>query len=258
MKDIQKTPDHREIDIQKVGIKGFHLPLSIVEKKGGEQPVLGEISLSADLTRDFKGSHLSRFVEILTPWSKKKLSSVELKKILEDTMSGLNSKSAYIDVRFRYFVPKLSPVSRMESLLDYNCLFLASLDEKSYEFTLGVEVPVMNLCPCSKEISQFGAHNQRGYIRVKIKYDADIIWIEDLVGIIEAQGSSPVYPLLKRQDEKFVTEASYENPKFVEDVLRDTILALRNIAGIKWMEVECEDFESIHHHSAFAFQREHL
>ena len=253
MRDVQKMPDKRQIDIQRVGIKGLCLPLDILQKDGKKQPVLGNLALSADLPRHYKGSHLSRFVEILLKWSQKTISSVELKKILRETCKALEAKKAEITIGFKYFLPKTSPVSGGRSVMDYDCEFTGRLD-KTFSFILGLSVPILTLCPCSKEISRFGAHNQRGIIRLKLKYTGAILWIEDLVAELENQGSAAIYPLLKREDEKFVTEQAYTNPKFVEDVIRDVIIALRRFPTITWYAIECEDFESIHNHSAFAYQ----
>jgi GTP cyclohydrolase I len=258
MKDIQNLPDGREIDIQRVGIKNLHLPMLIREKAGGYQSVLSNLSLSVDLPRLFKGTHLSRFVEILESWSRKKISSREILLILEETKTRLKARRAQLSLRFKYFIEKKAPVSRRRSVLDYGCEFTGVLGPDEYTFILGVQVPITALCPCSKAISRHGAHNQRGVVRVRIHYDGDIIWIEDLVRLIEEQASCQIYPLLKRSDEKYVTERAYENPKFVEDILRDVILVLRALPGTTWFEAECEDFESIHNHSAFAVQREVL
>jgi len=256
MIDVQKLPDHRNIEIQDVGIKNFHLPLLIREKNGGYQAVLGQISLSANLTPKFKGTHLSRFVEILNPLREKVISSAEIKDLLEKTCKELKATNAALEIRFKYFVEKKAPVSRKTSVLDYDCTFYGVLKENEHQFILKVKVPVMNLCPCSKEISKWGAHNQRGYITVRISYQGEIFWIEDLVALIEEQASAPIFPLLKREDEKYITEYSYSNPKFVEDVLRDVVLALRNIPSINFLQVLVEDIESIHNHTAFAGQIE--
>ncbi len=159
-----------------------------------------------------------------------------------------------MDIKFKYFIEKTAPVSGNKSLLDLNCTFSGQLVRgRHMDFILGLEVPFTSLCPCSKEISAYGAHNQRGLMRVKIRYAPNkFIWLEDLAALMEAQASSPVYPLLKREDEKFVTEHAYENPKFVEDVIRDLVLALRRQEGVKWFKVACENYESIHNHSAYA------
>jgi GTP cyclohydrolase I len=160
-------------------------------------------------------------------------------------------------VSFKYFIAKRAPVTAAESALDYDCSFHGRLDGASYVFTLGADVPVTSLCPCSKEISCGGAHSQRAIIRAKVRYPpAEMIWIEDLVMLLEQQGSAQIYPLLKRKDEKFVTEQAFAHPKFVEDIVRDSVALLRADRRITWFQVECESFESIHNHSAFAFQEE--
>lgn len=258
MKDVQNTVDQRGIAIQKVGVSEIHLPFLIKTKAGALQSVLAKIKLSVELHQDYRGTHMSRFIEILSEWSQKPVSSREMEAILHDTLGRLGADKAYLEFRFKYFIEKVAPVSRLKSVLDYDCLFSASLEkEQPIDFYMGVAVPFTSLCPCSKEISAYGAHNQRGLMSVKLKQESgNFIWIEDLVALMEAQGSCPVYPLLKREDEKFVTERAYDNPKFVEDVLRDLVLALRGLQGIAWFEVECENYESIHNHSAYASHTE--
>lgn len=254
MKDVQNVADKRGIDIQKVGISDVHLPFFIRTKSGALQSVLAKITLVVDLPKEYKGTHMSRFVEVLSDWSQKPVSGGEMECILNDTINRLDAKSAKIDIRFKYFIDKTAPVSGLKSMLDLDCLFSGSLTKGGrIDFTLGLEIPFTSLCPCSKEISAYGAHNQRGLMKAKIKHvHGKFIWIEDLVTIMEAQGSCPVYPLLKREDEKYVTETAYDNPKFVEDVLRDLVLALRKLDDVRWFEIECENFESIHNHNAYA------
>ncbi|MCX7781504.1 MAG: GTP cyclohydrolase FolE2 [Negativicutes bacterium] len=254
MKDVQSVPDHRGIAIQKVGVNDVHLPLLIKTKAGSFQPVLAKIKLTVDLPQEYKGTHMSRFIEVVSDWSQKPISNKEMGLILQDLIERLDARRATIDIAFKYFIEKIAPVSGLTSLLDLDCVFTGTLTKgKHQEFVLGLAVPFTSLCPCSKEIAQYGAHNQRGLMRVKIKHQpGKYIWIEDLAALMEAQASSPVYPLLKREDEKYVTEKAYENPKFVEDVLRDLVLALRELKGVEWFEVECENYESIHNHSAYA------
>ncbi|MEG6585533.1 GTP cyclohydrolase FolE2 [Dendrosporobacter sp. 1207_IL3150] len=254
MKDVQNTSDNRGIAIQKVGISDVHLPFFIKTKNGDMQSVLAKIKLTVDLPQEYKGTHMSRFIEVLSEWSQKPVSSREMEQILTDTLARLDARSAFLKIDFKYFVEKIAPVSGLRSMLDLDCSFSATLTQGyPLEFIMGVNVPFTSLCPCSKEISQYGAHNQRGLMRVKIKHEPNrFIWIEDLAALMEAQGSCPVYPLLKREDEKYVTELAYDNPKFVEDVLRDLVIALRSLDYVKWIEVECENYESIHNHSAYA------
>jgi GTP cyclohydrolase I len=197
---------------------------------------------------------MSRFIEVLNNWTQKPFSYKEMEVVLTEIIQRLDAKRASIDLAFKYFIEKAAPVSGMKSLVDYDCRFSGSLDRQNQlDFTLGLAVPFTSLCPCSKEIAEYGAHNQRGLMKADIKYKpGKFIWIEDLAEVMEKQGSAPVYSLLKREDEKFLTEQAYENPKFVEDVLRDLVLALRQLPGVIWFEVECENYESIHNHSAYA------
>ncbi len=259
MKDIQNLADQRGIAIQKVGVADVHLPFCIKTKTGGMQSVLAKIKLTVDLPEQYKGTHMSRFIEALSDWSQKPVSYREMEQILNDIMNRLDAQSAHIDIFFKYFIEKTAPVTGLKSLLDYDCLFSGNLTQGGHmEFILGVNVPFTSLCPCSKEIAEYGAHNQRGLMKVKIKHQPGrFIWIEDLVSIMEAESSCPVYPLLKREDEKYVTEKAYNNPKFVEDVLRDLVLTLRKLHGVCWFEVECENYESIHNHNAYAAHIEH-
>ncbi len=252
MKDVQSQSDARGIDIQNVGIKGFHMPLLIRTREGGFQHVMANVSLSVSLPMHFKGTHMSRFIEALIPWSSKPISNAELRSLLVDTCEKLEADQAEVTISFKYFIEKKAPVSGKSSFMDYDCTFRARREKERHTFFLGVDVPVTSCCPCSKEISDFGAHNQRTMIRVAVRFHGGFLWIEDLVDRLESQGSCQLYPLLKREDEKFVTEKAYENAKFVEDILRDTVITLRNEPLISWFDVECESMESIHNHSAFA------
>ncbi len=257
MKDIQNLKDERNVDIQKVGIKHLELPLIIQRKNNSNQVVCARAKVNVSLPRDYKGTHMSRFVEVLTEWRNKNLLGVDIKGCLEEIIRRLEAKSGELEFKFTYFIDKLSPVTKLSSPMSYECIFKGIIENGNYKFILGAEVPVTTLCPCSKEISDNGAHNQRAFIRVRVSYDEDKhIWLEDLIDMVEACASCPVYPLLKREDEKFVTEKAYSNPKFVEDVLRDVVVKLRNNEIVKEFEVECEAFESIHNHSAWAYQQE--
>ena len=261
MQDVQNRRDKRGIAIQKVGIKEAHLPFLIKTKEGGYQQVLARVRFTVALPGQYKGTHMSRFLEILMPWSKKPLAETEMEAMLSEALERLEAHSAEVELSFKYFVDKVAPVSRRTSVLDLDCSFTGRKEQgKPMEFQLGVEVPFTSLCPCSKEISSYGAHNQRSVARIQLRFKDgyDCIFIEDLAELVERQGSSPIYPLLKREDEKFVTEAAYENPKFVEDILRDTVLVLRDIEGLGWFSVECENYESIHNHSAYAAHEEEL
>ncbi len=262
LKDTQNLQDNRGIDIQKVGIKHVELPLTIQRKNDSNQVVNAKVRANVFLPKHYKGTHMSRFVEVLSEWKNKNLLGVDIKGCLATIIKKLNAKSGELEFKFKYFIDKKSPVTRLSSPMSYDCSFEGELsnpgkDNEEYKFILGVKVPVTTLCPCSKEISEYGAHNQRTIVSVKISYNENNhIWIEDLIKIIEKCGSCEIYPLLKRPDEKFVTEKAYKNPKFVEDLLRDVVLNLRENTIIDSFEVECEAFESIHNHSAWAYQSE--
>jgi GTP cyclohydrolase I len=260
IKDVQSTVDERGIAIEKVGVNNVHLPFLIKTKDGAFQSVLAKIKMTVDLPQEFKGTHMSRFIEILSDWSQKPIAYREMEYILIDTIDRFHAKRANLDIGFKYFIEKTAPVSKRKSMLDYGCLFSGSLTKGgTTDFILGLDVPFTSLCPCSKEISKYGAHNQRGLMKVKIKHkQGHFIWLEDLAEMMEEKASSPVYPLLKREDEKYVTERAYENPKFVEDVLRDLVIAFRQTEGVSWFEIECENYESIHNHSAYAYHVETL
>ncbi len=257
MKDIQNLRDTRNVDIQKVGIKNLELPLIIQRKNSSNQVVSAQARVNVSLPKDYKGTHMSRFVEVLNEWRTKNLLGVDIKGCLEKIIENLDAQSGELEFNFKYFLEKKSPVTHLPAVMSYDCLFEGRISENNYKFILGVRVPVTTLCPCSKEISDNGAHNQRAFIAVKVSYDEDKhIWLEDLIDMIESCASCPVYPLLKREDEKFVTEKAWDNPKFVEDVLRDVVVKLRENEIVKEFEVECEAFESIHNHSAWAYQKE--
>jgi len=259
LKDIQNLKDTRGIAIQKVGIKDVEIPLIIQRKNESNQTVSAKARMSVALPQSYKGTHMSRFMEVLDEWRAKDLLGVDIKGILKDFQKKLNAESAHVRFTFKYFLKKEAPVSKAQSVMGYECSFEGNLKNDDYEFLLGVKVPVTTLCPCSKEISNYSAHNQRAVIKIVVGYDEkDHIWLEDLIQLAESCGSCELYPILKREDEKFVTEKAYDNPKFVEDVIRDVILKLKANKIIKYFEIECEAFESIHNHSAWAYQQETL
>lgn len=254
--DVQNTRDFRNIDIHRVGVKKVHLPLQILEKGGRYQAVLGEISLGADLSHEYRGTHMSRFMETLNRWCRKNISSKELKLILEEIIGKLKANRAEISLEFKYFIEKTAPQSGLKGMLDYLCRFVGIMEDGRFRFILGVEVPINTVCPCSKEISEYGAHNQRAAARVRIEYSPDtFVWLEDLIGDIEKCGSFQIFPVIKRIDEKYITERAFENPKFVEDVVREIVTVLRKHENIIWFDAECEASESIHNHNAFAYVR---
>lgn len=262
MKDVQNQSDDRGIEIQKVGIKGLEIPLTIQRKDDNDKVIYATATAGVTLPAHYKGTHMSRFVEVLNEYRSRKTLGVDIKGCVEAIVKKLDAKCGYLKFDFKYFIEKTSPITKVSAPMCYDCTFEGVLDnymeeDEEYKFYLGIKVPVTTLCPCSKEISNYGAHNQRAIVSVKITYPEDEhIWIEDLVSDIEKCASSELYPLLKREDEKFVTEHAYDNPKFVEDVLRDVVLTLRQNEIIDSFEVECESIESIHNHSAWAYQQE--
>ena len=259
MEDIQSSVDSRGIEIQHVGVCEIHLPFQIRTKEGDFQQVLARICFTVSLPQEYKGTHMSRFMEILNQWSARPIAEPEMEAILNEAMDRLSAASANIEIRFKYFIRKVAPVSGKASFLDLDCCFYGSKEkDKGFVFELGVDVPSTSLCPCSKSISQYGAHNQRGIMRARVRFreDYECIYIEDLANLMERQASCPLYPLLKREDEKYVTERAYENPKFVEDMLRDLVIAFRELVGLEWFSVSCENYESIHNHNAYASYEE--
>lgn len=258
MIDVQALPDHREIALDNVGVTKVSLPIRITEKSGGEQHVQAAANLFVDVPASQRGTHLSRLMEALTSWAEHPVNSSDIEAFLQEVTENCDALSAEVDLAFRYFLPRTAPVSGLTGFSAFACEFRGRLDDHGFEFVLGVQVPVTTLCPCSREISDFGAHNQRSTVALQVSYDhrASFMWIEDLVELISEQGSCSVYPILKRPDEKWVTEAAYENPKFVEDVVRDVVLAMRKQPlDFNWLTVECESEESIHEHNAYASKR---
>ena len=250
MPDMQQSPDTRQIPIQKVGVKNITYPVIIKDKYHNVQHTVATVDMYVDLPQEFKGTHMSRFVEVLNR-HREQIALDRLEDFLQEIRETLEAQTAHLRIEFPYFIDKEAPISKARSLMEYTCTFDASLHNNTLDFVLGVKVPVTSLCPCTKELSHYGAHNQRSVMSIKVRY-SDFIWIEDLVTLVEACGSSPVYALLKRADEKFVTEHAYENPRFVEDMVREAYQRLANLPQITWFSVEAENFESIHNHSAYA------
>jgi len=249
MPDLQKSPDTRNIAIDKVGVKDIRYPIVVHDKSREQQHTVARINMYVDLPHHFKGTHMSRFVEILNQYHGE-ISIDRLDTILREMKEHLEASRAHMELEFPYFIEKRAPASGARGLMEYQCRMIGSLGEAS-DFVLGVTVPVTSLCPCSKEISARGAHNQRSAVTVEIRYSSHV-WIEDLIEWIEDCASAPVYSLLKREDEKAVTEQAYDNPMFVEDIVRAVTEKLAARAEIRWFRVECENFESIHNHSAYA------
>jgi GTP cyclohydrolase I len=249
--DIQSTPDERALAIDRVGVKGVRYPLSIRMPGGAAQPTVAVFDLYVALPPHVKGTHMSRFLELLE--ARREVFGVDtFTSLMADMLTRLDAEAGHIEARFPYFVEKTAPVSGVKSLMDYEAVFRAEVQPgRGYAFTLQVTVPVTSLCPCSKKISDYGAHNQRSHITMSATL-AEPMEIEDLVAIAEAQASCELYGLLKRPDEKYVTERAYDNPKFVEDLVRDIALGLDRDPRILAFTVESENFESIHNHSAYA------
>jgi GTP cyclohydrolase I len=257
--DIAVGRDLRGVEIQRVGIKDLHIPLQIKKRDNGFQEVTATVDLGVELPHHYRGTHLSRLVGVVSQWSRKPLGGHDVRVILEQVRKKLGAERAHVTVKFKYFIEKHAPVSKSIGMLDYDCEFTGEISNDGFDFILGVKVPVATVCPCSKEISDYGAHNQRGTVHARIRYQKDIFyWIEDLVEQIESLSSHQVYPMLKRTDEKWVTERGYENAKFVEDVLRDGVLMFRANPHVRWFQLEVETQESIHNHSAYAYQEECL
>jgi GTP cyclohydrolase I len=248
--DKQSERDTRELRIDKVGVRGLRFPIQVRDKARTVQNTVATIGMFVDLPKEFKGTHMSRFVEVLNAHGN--IIHVEnIADILHSLQKKLNSATSHLEIEFPYFMTKTSPVSRRESLMDYLARFDAVAAGADIDFLLTVKANVTTLCPCSKAIAKYGAHNQRGEVTVAIR-SQDIVWIEDLIGMIEGSASSELYALLKRQDEKAVTERAYENPVFVEDLVRNVALKLNADKRVTWYKVEAENFESIHNHNAYA------
>lgn len=254
MKDVASETDGRGITIQRVGVRDLHLPVMIREAGGRNAHMLGRFDASVELPKTERGTHMSRFVELLARWSRKSVSMLEMETMLREITSAFGARAAALSLSFKYFLDKSAPASGIVSPLDYDCTFEGSIAGGEYRFVLVVTVPIITLCPCSKEISERGAHSQRALLTARLETDPGVIvWLEDLVPLLERQGSCGIYPLLKRVDEKWVTESSYDNPKFVEDVVRDAVIALRELPGARRFCVECQSMESIHNHIAYAY-----
>jgi len=251
MIDIQNQPDFRKIPIDKVGIKGLKYPVKVLDKTAGLQSTVAQISMYVDLPHQCKGTHMSRFVEILHLF-RTKVSLESITNILEDMKEILGAQSSHIEITFPYFIEKQAPQTASKGLMDYTCSIMGSSNgRKQTDIVLTITVPITSVCPCSKEISEYGAHNQRGEVKVSTRFNK-FIWIEDIVEIVETSASCDIFSVLKREDEKFVTEKAYNNPKFVEDIARDVSKILMEDENITWFSVSAENFESIHNHSAYA------
>lgn len=250
MRDIQSGPPDVAIAVDRVGIKNFRLPLVVRDRAKGRQHTVADVELSVDLPARFKGTHMSRFVEALSGFTGE-LDLVSFRALLSDVRMRLEAENAHMTLRFPYFLAKASPSSGATSLMDYASQVSGEFVGEKFRQTLGVDVPVMTVCPCSLAISDEGAHSQRAVVSIRCRFSG-FVWLEELIEMAEAAGSSPVYALLKREDEKHVTEQAFANPTFVEDVARRVACALSLHPKVTWYRVEVESFESIHNHSAFA------
>ena len=248
MKDVQNEKDLRNIPLKHVGIKDLRWPIELKDKVHGTQHTVAKVMLAVDLPKDLRGTHMSRFVECMTHLGPVELSEIE--SILDTLKENLQAERAFMQMEFPYFIYKKAPVSGKEAPMDIECVYKA---EKGEDFKLRIcaIIPIATLCPCSKEISDYGAHNQRAYAKIEIEAN-EMVWLEELAALADASASTPLYGLLKRPDEKFVTEHAYENPRFVEDAVREIVLRLEADKRITWYRAEVESMESIHNHNAFA------
>jgi GTP cyclohydrolase I len=250
IEDVQSREDTRQIPINKVGIKDIRHPVRVRDRTMGEQHTIACFNMYVNLPHNFKGTHMSRFVEILNQ-HEREISVESFKEMLREMAERLEADSGHIEMRFPYFVNKKAPVSGVESLMDYDVTFIGEIHNGADDMTIKVVIPVTSLCPCSKKISDYGAHNQRSHVTVTARIK-DFVWVEEIIDLVEQEASCELYGLLKRPDEKTVTERAYDNPKFVEDMVRDVAARLNMEDRISAYVVESENFESIHNHSAYA------
>ena len=253
--DAQAEADTRGLHIDRVGVRGLAYPITVLDRGKGRQQTVGQISLSVSLPHDERGTHMSRFIEILERY-RGEMTIHTLPALLDEMRERLDAEAAEIDITFPYFLERAAPVTQSTAMMEYRCAFKGVRGPAVDVFTLAVIVPVSTLCPCSKEISDYGAHNQRGYVTVEVRSnsfeDEDLIWIEEVIGWVEESASAPVYPLLKRPDERHVTMQAYDNPRFVEDLVREVSTRLIDDPRVAWFRVQAENLESIHNHNAFA------
>jgi len=249
--DVQASPDSRKLAIDKVGVKAIRHPMRIQERSGGIQHTVATFNMYVGLPHHFKGTHMSRFVEILEA-NEREITVETFQQMVREMVEKLEAEEGQVEMTFPYFIEKKAPVSGVKSLMDYEVMFVSQIRKgKKQCFRMKVVVPVTSLCPCSKKISERGAHNQRSHVTIEAQTN-EFVWIEELVDLAEKQASCELYGLLKRPDEKYVTERAYDNPKFVEDMVRDVAAILNLDERITGYTVESENFESIHNHSAYA------
>ena len=248
--DIQSNKDTRQIAIDKVGIKDIRHPIVVRDRNGGEQHTVARFNMYVNLPHDFKGTHMSRFVEILN-YHEYEITVKSFKDMITEMTQVLDAEAGHIEMTFPYFINKAAPVSGVQSLMDYEVTFIGEIKENKAVMKVKVVVPVTTLCPCSRDISDYGAHNQRSHITACVS-TRTFLWVEEIIETIEKVASCELYGLLKRPDEKYVTERAYDNPKFVEDMVRDVAVEFNKDERISAYTIESENFESIHNHSAYA------
>ena len=257
MIDIQNHADDRNVDIDRVGVSDIKYPIVVKDRAHESQQTVASLAMSVDLPHEFKGTHMSRFVEVLSEHNER-MSISNLPGILTELRERLDAKSAHIEVKFPYFVEKSAPETGSKAVMDYECTYRGTVDGNCTDIVIGVTVPVTSLCPCSKAISDYGAHNQRGYVTIEVRSCLEkdgkpmMIWLEELIEIAEESASAPLYPLLKRPDERHVTMQAYDNPVFVEDLVRNVAVRLKRDPRVAWFTVNTVNHESIHNHNAFA------
>jgi len=257
MIDMQNQSDHRQIDIDQVGVSDLRYPITVLDRAAEKQSTVASIAMSVSLPHHFKGTHMSRFIEVLNA-HRGEVTMHTLPVMLRALKARLEAETARIEVHFPYFLEREAPVSGAKGLMDYECWFHGEANGRHDDFVLGVRVPVTSLCPCSKAISDYGAHNQRGQITIEIRTttnaagEPNMVWIEEVVDVAETSASAPVYALLKRDDERHVTMQAYDNPVFVEDMVRNVAAKLKEDERVAWFRVHAVNHESIHNHGAFA------
>ncbi len=250
MKDVQNELDSRNISIDRVGVSGVSYPIVVLDPEFSEQHTVARVCMSVSLAGDTRGTHMSRFMGLLNDFQGK-VTLGNLEDMVDIIQESLGAEKAELIFEFPYFVKRKAPVSRIESYSGYDVVFWSSREKDRFDFILQVRVPVQTLCPCSREIAETGAHNQRAYVEISVRMK-NLVWIEEIVDIAEKAASAPVFSLLKREDEKFITEFAYSNPRFVEDVAREAVLDLEQDDRITWFRVKVTSQESIHNHDAFA------
>jgi GTP cyclohydrolase I len=257
LEDVQNRTDERQVPIDQVGVCDLRYPITVLDRNHEKQYTVARLTLSVSLPHHFKGTHMSRFIEVLDR-HRGEVTMRTVPAILAELRTRLDAEKAQMMVEFPYFLERAAPVSGAKSLMEYDCSFRADVDDNFVDFVLGVQVPVTSLCPCSKAISDYGAHNQRGRLSMDVRTTPQpggqpgFVWIEELIEIAEQSASAPVYPLLKREDERHLTMRAYDNPVFVEDMVRNVAVRLKTDARVAWFRVHAVNHESIHNHGAFA------